>query len=83
MEYGFKSRFYTIKHILLDCKDLADTRRHFYESVDLFNLFKMVTKEKSFGLSDKSDSTTKYKTFSVLDPSGLKEENIYKMNMKN
>ena len=57
------------KHILLDCVDFADTRRHFHESVDLFNLFKLVTKEKILGfIKKKLVSTTNYKLILVLDP---------------
>ena len=40
---------FTIKHILLDCVDFADTRRHFYDSQDLYNLFKSVAKDKILG----------------------------------
>ena len=37
---------YTIKHILLDCVDFADTRKLFYTATDMFDLFTNITKEK-------------------------------------
>ena len=40
---------FTIRHILLDCVDFTDTRKLFYESRDLFNLFKHVPKDKILG----------------------------------
>ena len=40
---------FTVKHILLDCVDFADTRRYFYECENLFDLFRRVPKEKILG----------------------------------
>jgi hypothetical protein len=37
---------YTIKHILLDCMDLADARKLFYTEIDMFTLFGKVTRGK-------------------------------------
>ena len=37
---------FTIKHILLECIDFADTRKLFYNCRDLYSLFKTVAKEK-------------------------------------
>ena len=37
---------FTIKHILIDCVDFADTRKLFYNCQDLYTLFRTVVKEK-------------------------------------
>ena len=40
---------FTIKHILIECVDFADTRKLFYNVQDIHSLFKSVTKEKILG----------------------------------
>jgi ribonuclease HI len=40
---------FTIKHILVECVDFADTRKLFYNVQDMNSLFKTVTKEKILG----------------------------------
>ena len=66
---------FTIQYILPDCPDFEDTGRLFYESGDVLNLFKQVTKIKFLDLSENSDFSTRYKAILVLDRILLKEQN--------